>query len=388
MEVKPLKRFQIIALSIFFILCTPILAFAGIDYTMDDSPSFKKVINWSCSEDNAEYRYIAREASESDYESAIPVGTGGNASITVTDNGIYSLFAKAGDVIHVVTVPVVTIDKNGPDITLTGVTRNSDGTVTVTYEASDYFGVADTRIGSGSLSASAFDSAAPISGGVIKGLNPGIYTIFAKDLAGNVTIYPLTVEAASQEWSTEYSESNEWSTEWSTEWGSNWLYYDYEDPVIVLVSKCDFVTGEELAGAKLTISDKSGNVIHTWVTNGTQTQIKISLEPGKTYILSEEYAPEGYEIADSIEFTVKDDGSITHVIMYDRPKKEPGPNNSQENATLSPKDDPVETVAQVKKMPQTGGIMDTRVISLSFSLVLIIGGFVVLIGMKRYGKKR
>ncbi len=38
---------------------------------------------------------------------------------------------------------------------------------------------------------------------------------------------------------------------------------------------------------------------------------------GKEYTLRETIAPDGYEIANEIKFTVNDDGTVTEVVMYD-----------------------------------------------------------------------
>ena len=320
-----MKKLKVSIAALFFSLLIAMTGFAGIEYDMDESPSVSRTIKWSSTDGDSEYRYVSGVASADAFDSAASAGSGGSASITVTDNGVYTLFAKTDDIVQVMTVPVTTIDKNGPDITLTDVKRNSDGTVDVYYEASDYFGVAETRIAFGSQPASAFSSAVSISGGVISGLQPGNYTIFAKDTAGNITTYPLIIAASAETWSTESVERSEWSTEWSTEWGSNWIHYEYEVPTIVLISKCDMTTGKELAGAKLEITDDSdGSTVVKWTTDGTQTQIKNTLEKGRTYTLTENAAPDGYEIAGSVKFTVKEDGSITQVIMYDKPKKSSG----------------------------------------------------------------
>ena len=45
--------------------------------------------------------------------------------------------------------------------------------------------------------------------------------------------------------------------------------------------------------------------------------IEGKLIAGKEYTLKEIIAPEGYEIANEIKFTVNDDGTVTEVVMYD-----------------------------------------------------------------------
>ena len=82
------------------------------------------------------------------------------------------------------------------------------------------------------------------------------------------------------------------------------------------ISKQDAATGEELPGAKLEIIEKeSGEVIEKWVS--TEEQHYIEAIPAGDYILRETMAPEGYEIAKEIRFTVKDTGEIQRVVMTD-----------------------------------------------------------------------
>lgn len=85
------------------------------------------------------------------------------------------------------------------------------------------------------------------------------------------------------------------------------------------ISKIVLTTGEEIPGAVLVIRDEHGTVIDEW-TSGTETHvIKGILQVGKTYVLSETYAADGYAYAEDISFTVHEDGGITTVIMSDRP---------------------------------------------------------------------
>ena len=73
----------------------------------------------------------------------------------------------------------------------------------------------------------------------------------------------------------------------------------------VSVSKQALGQGTELAGASLTVTKKGETeAIESWTSDGTLHQIA-DLEDG-TYVLTETSAPEGYEVAESIEFTIKD----------------------------------------------------------------------------------
>lgn len=86
----------------------------------------------------------------------------------------------------------------------------------------------------------------------------------------------------------------------------------------VSISKQDITNKEELPGATLVIKDYKGNEVESWVST-TEPHYIEKLTPG-TYTLTETIAPEGYILSDeTITFTVKDDGSITKVVMYNSP---------------------------------------------------------------------
>lgn len=90
-----------------------------------------------------------------------------------------------------------------------------------------------------------------------------------------------------------------------------------DDTTKVQISKQDITTGEELPGATLQIIDEDGNVVEEWVSTNEPHMIEGKLIAGKEYTLKEIIAPEGYEIANEIKFTVNADGTVTEVVMYD-----------------------------------------------------------------------
>ena len=90
-----------------------------------------------------------------------------------------------------------------------------------------------------------------------------------------------------------------------------------DDTTKVRISKQDVTTGEELPGATLQIIDENGNVVEEWVSTNEPHMIEGKLIAGKEYTLKEIIAPEGYEIANEIKFTVNADGTVTEVVMYD-----------------------------------------------------------------------
>ena len=87
----------------------------------------------------------------------------------------------------------------------------------------------------------------------------------------------------------------------------------------VKISKQDITTKQELPGATLVIKDANGKEIISWVSTNTPKYIK-GLEAGN-YTLCETQAPDGYELyTECIKFTVKADGTVSTVIMYNAPK--------------------------------------------------------------------
>lgn len=91
------------------------------------------------------------------------------------------------------------------------------------------------------------------------------------------------------------------------------------DTATVHIQKVSKSTGKDLSGATLVLKDSDGNVISTFVTDGT---IKtFDLEPG-TYVLSETKAPSGYKTASDITFTVE--AGETKTIVMEDPKKSSG----------------------------------------------------------------
>ena len=90
-----------------------------------------------------------------------------------------------------------------------------------------------------------------------------------------------------------------------------------DDTTKVQISKQDITTGEELPGATLQIIDEDGNVVEERVSTNEPHMIEGKLIAGKKYTLKEIIAPEGYEIANEIKFTVNADGTVTEVVMYD-----------------------------------------------------------------------
>ena len=89
-------------------------------------------------------------------------------------------------------------------------------------------------------------------------------------------------------------------------------------PAKVIISKQDITTGEEIPGAHLTITDKeTGELIEEWTSTDEPHVIDgYKFEDGKEYILHEETAPEGYQVAQDITFTYNKD-EMEPIVMVD-----------------------------------------------------------------------
>lgn len=90
-----------------------------------------------------------------------------------------------------------------------------------------------------------------------------------------------------------------------------------DDITKVTISKQDMTTGKELTGARLILKDSKGKTIEDWVTDGTPKEFNGKLTAGESYTLTEIYAPEGYDITDTVTFTVNEDGTVQKVVMKD-----------------------------------------------------------------------
>lgn len=76
-------------------------------------------------------------------------------------------------------------------------------------------------------------------------------------------------------------------------------------------------SGNPLSGAELAVKDADGKVLATWVSEEIAHTITGVLNPGETYTLSETKAPDGYQLAQDIKFTVPADGKVS-VSMTDK----------------------------------------------------------------------
>ena len=84
------------------------------------------------------------------------------------------------------------------------------------------------------------------------------------------------------------------------------------------ISKRDITNDEELPSAELTVSELDGTEVEHW-TSGDEPHSITGLTVGKTYRLTEVSAPSGFQVAESILFTVENTGEVQRVVMYDAP---------------------------------------------------------------------
>ena len=92
-----------------------------------------------------------------------------------------------------------------------------------------------------------------------------------------------------------------------------------DDVTRVEISKTD-IAGKELPGAKLTVYDKDGKAVESWVSEDKPHYMEML--PTGEYTLHEESAPEGYLLAEDIRFEVRNTGEIQKVTMKDERKPE------------------------------------------------------------------
>ena len=153
-----------------------------------------------------------------------------------------------------------------------------------------------------------------------------------------------------------------------------------DDVIKVEISKVDITTNKELPGAELIITNKDGKEIDRWVS--TDKPHYIEKLPAGEYTLTEITAPDGYDIAESIRFTVLPTGEVQTVVMKDArtPERTPQPEETPhptETPQPTPSTTPAPTPAPQPIIPQTG---DTFPLGLLLTVAGIsLAGLAVLI---------
>lgn len=207
-------------LGLAFAIIPTLVSFAGeVTYSFPAEPAITKTIRFQLEGGADEYRFRKGAFGEEGFSGAKAAGNGSEAEITVEENGIYTLYACQEGSIYFVQVPVTMIDHTPPTIRITDIISTDEKRVSVYYEIDDYYGVDEVRYIAGNVPASGYDRAAITKGGVIEGLEEGTYTLFARDLAGNITAYAMAVtcDYSESQQSSQYESKSEAyeSTEWA-----------------------------------------------------------------------------------------------------------------------------------------------------------------------------
>lgn len=165
-----------------------------------------------------------------------------------------------------------------------------------------------------------------------------------------------------------------------------------DDITRVQISKIDIATGKELPGAELVIKDKDGNTVAQWVSEDKPHYIEKL--PAGEYTLTEITAPNCYQIAESITFTVLPTGELQTVIMKDAripeetphedtPSNTPQPTPGSTPApTPAPASTPTTTPAPMPVIPQTGDVFPLALLSAA------VFGSIVGFGIFAYKRRK
>lgn len=157
-----------------------------------------------------------------------------------------------------------------------------------------------------------------------------------------------------------------------------------DDITRVQVSKVDIATGKELPGAELVIKDKDGNTVAQWVSKDKPHYIEKL--PAGDYTLTEITAPNGYQLAESIAFTVLPTGELQTVVMKDAripeetphedtPSNTPQPTPGSTPAPApAPASTPTATPAPIPVIPQTGDVFPSALLSAAVFVSIVCFG--------------
>lgn len=165
-----------------------------------------------------------------------------------------------------------------------------------------------------------------------------------------------------------------------------------DDITRVQISKVDIATDKELPGAELVIKDKDGNTVAQWFSEDKPHYIEKL--PAGDYTLTEITAPNGYQLAESIVFTVLPTGVLQTVVMKDaripeetphedNPSNTPQPTPGSTPApTPAPASAPTATPAPMPVIPQTGDVFPFALLSAA------VFGSIVGFGIFAYKRRK
>ena len=150
----------------------------------------------------------------------------------------------------------------------------------------------------------------------------------------------------------------------------------YDTPLTVEISKKDITNDEELPGARLVVKDSDGKTVEEWISSDEPHKIQL---PQGEYTLTEITAPEGYEVAETIEFTVTDTMDVQHVTMYDTPKDDTVDLTGKTDTTSNTTPGTPSVIQQVTTAVQTGDFFRY----LPAVILIAAGAVIILIAVKR-----
>ena len=146
--------------------------------------------------------------------------------------------------------------------------------------------------------------------------------------------------------------------------------------------------GNPVKGAALRIEDADGKLIDEWVTDGNVHEVNRVLAVGKTYTLIETEAPEGYELAEDIEFTVSDEkvaageDVVVTITMVDKKSTTTTETTTEVTTTETTTGTTTETTTEEHPGPNTGD--GAPIIPIAVILFVSLAGCgVIVIGKRR-----
>ena len=150
--------------------------------------------------------------------------------------------------------------------------------------------------------------------------------------------------------------------------------------------------GNPVKGAALRIEDADGKLIDEWVTDGNVHEVNRVLAVGKTYTLIETEAPEGYELAEDIEFTVSDEkvaageDVVVTITMVDKKSTTTTETTTEVTTTETTTGTTTETTTEDHPGPNTGD--GAPIIPIAVILFVSLAGCgVIVIGKRRKEKQ-
>ena len=141
----------------------------------------------------------------------------------------------------------------------------------------------------------------------------------------------------------------------------------------IVISKTDAKTGKTLSGAEFTLTDKAGNVVDSWTTDGTSRTY--TLDRGTSYVLTEAKAPTGYNREKAININFSTDDGKAAVKIDQGGRAVALPVNGDGNAALNVKDlSGAALQGTSTTAPKTGDNQNMPLASLCFGAAALVAG--------------